>query len=320
MIGGRTPSERTYRRFLDPEVLARVKRLDLVARYAVEGFIAGMHRSPFHGFSAEFSDRRQYIPGDPLRFLDWKVYARTERLYLKRFEEETNLQAHLLLDRSGTMAYGEGPSKWDYARMIAASLAYLLHAQRDAVGMALFDHEVRQWIPARSASGHLDVLLREMDRFSAAEVTDPTSALHHLADRIRRKGLVILVSDLLLGPGALSGGDQSSATEAMAERWLSVLKHFRHQGHDVLVFHVMHPDEIDFGFSGPVEFEGLEGEPKLLVDTWSVAHLYRSQVASYLEAIERGCREVHVDYHRLLTTSSLGLALSACLDKRRRLL
>lgn len=318
MMGGQTRAERTYRRFLDPEVLARIRRLDLVAKYAVEGFMAGMHRSPFHGFSAEFSEHRQYIPGDPLRFLDWKVYGKTDRLYLKRFEEETNLQAHFLLDRSGTMGYGEGISKWDYARMVAATLAYLLHSQRDAVGMVLFDHEVREWIPARSASGHLDVLLREMERFPASEVTDPTSALHHLAERIRRKGLILLISDLLLPPEALA--DDGGATgKMMAERWLSVLRHFRHQGHDVLVFHVLHPDEVDFAFSGPVEFEGLEGEPKLLVDTWSVGHLYRSQVASYLDAIERGCREVHVDYHRILTNSSLGLALSACLDKRRRL-
>jgi len=319
MTGGQTPAERTYRRFLDPEVLARLKRLDLVAKYAVEGFIAGMHRSPFHGFSAEFSDHRQYIPGDPLRFLDWKVYAKTDRLYLKRFEEETNVQAYLLLDRSGTMAYGGKLSKWDYARMLAASLSHLLHSQRDAVGMVLFDHDLRRWIPARSASGHLDVLLREMDRFPAAEVTDPTNALHRLAERIRRKGLIILISDLLLPADAVSGSDQESPAQAMAELWLSVLKHFRHQGHDVLVFHLLHPDEVDFGFTGPVEFEGLEGEPKLFVDTWSVGHLYRSQMRSYLDAIERGCGEAHVDYHRILTTASLGLALSACLDRRRRL-
>lgn len=315
-----TAADREYRRFLDPQVLARLKRLDLVAKCAVEGFMAGLHRSPFHGFSAEFSDHRQYIPGDPLKFLDWKVYAKTDRLYLKRFEEETNLQAYLLVDRSGTMNYGSGEvSKWDYARMVAASLSHLLLSQRDAVGLALFDHDIRRWVPARSVSGHLDVLLREMGRFPAAEVTDPTAALHRLAERIRRKGLIILLSDLLLPSGTLPDSGERSLTDAMADRWLGVLKHFRHQGHDVLVFHVVHPDEVNFAFSGPVEFEGLEGEPKLLVDTWSVGHIYRSQMAGYLEAMERGCREVRVDYHRLPTNASLGLALSSCLDKRRHL-
>jgi len=318
MTGGQTVAERAYRRFLDPRVLARVRRLDLVAKFAVEGFMAGLHRSPYHGFSAEFSEHRQYMPGDPLRFLDWKVYAKTDRLYLKRFEEETNVQAYLLLDRSGTMGYGEGLTKWDYARMASAALAYLLHSQRDAVGMALFDHEIRRWVPARSVSGHLDVLLREMDRFPAAEPTDPSTALHRLAERIRRKGLIVLLSDLLL-PAQSAGAAGDSLVEAMADRWLSVLKHFRHQGHDVLVFHVLHPDEVDFGFGGPVEFQGLEGEPKLLVDTWSVGHIYRGHMVRYLELVERGCREAHVDYHRLLTTSSLDLALSSSLDKRRRL-
>jgi len=317
MIGRPVPTERDYRRFLDPQVLARVKRLDLVAKYAVEGFMAGLHQSPFHGFSAEFSDHRQYIPGDPLKYLDWRVYGRTDRLHLKRFADETNLQAHLLLDCSGTMSYGEGGlNKWEYARMVGASLAYLLLVQRDAVGLALFDHAIRRIVPARSASSHLDVLLAEMNRAAAAEPTDPTAALHRLAEGSRRRGLIILVSDLLLPPQAIAG---DALIEAMAERWLSVLKHFRHRGHDVLVFHLMHPDEIAFGFSGPVQFEGLEGEPPLQVDAWAVAHLYRAQMEEYLDRLRCGCRENQIDYHRLRTDASLGLALSACLDKRRRL-
>jgi hypothetical protein len=310
----------TYRRFLEPQTLARLKGLDLVAKYAVEGFMAGLHRSPFHGFSAEFSEHRQYIAGDPIKHLDWKVYAKTERLYLKRFEEDTNLQAYLLMDRSGTMGYGpDGITKWDYSRMVGASLAHLLLSQRDAVGLALFDEEVRRWLPARSAAGHRDALLAEMDRLPAQEATNPAAALHSLAERIRRRGLIILISDLLLPRSVKRDGTGESLADALVREWTNALKHFRHQGHDVLVFHILHPDEIDFGFSGPMEFSGLEGEPQLFVDTWSVAHIYRAQMNAYLSAIEKGCREIHVDYHRLLTSSPLDIALSSCLDKRRRL-
>ena len=302
-----------YRRFLDPQVLARLGRLDLMARHAVEGFMAGLHKSPFHGFSSEFSEHRQYMPGDPMKFLDWRVLARSDRLYLKRFEDETNLQAYVLLDCSGTMAYGDDMSKWTYARMVAASLCHVLLGQRDAVGLALFDHKVRRWIPPRSSGGHLDALLVEMSRQEAGEITDPTLALHNIAERARRRGLVILISDLLLPP------TPGMSTSEMVARWVSVLKHFRHQGHDVIVFHVLHPDEIDFGFSGPVEFEGLEGEDPLLVDTGSIRHVYREQVGRYLDLLQHECRNNRVDYHRLTTSDQLDLALSSCLDKRRRL-
>lgn len=197
--------------------------------------------------------------------------------------------------------------------MVAASLAQLLILQRDAVGLALFDHQLRKRIPARSVSGHLDILLAEMTRTEATGLTDPTPPLHRLAEQLKRRGLVILISDLLLPPR------NPETTVDMANRWSQVLKHFRHQGHDVMVFHVLHPDELEFRFSGPVRFQGLEGEGALLVDTHSVAHLYRARMAEYVESLQRQCREHHVDYHRLLTTDSLGLALSSCLDKRRRL-
>ena len=311
-----TAARREARRFLDPQVLARLKRLDLVAKHAVEGFMAGLHRSPYHGFSTEFSEHRQYIPGDPVKFLDWRVLARSDRLYLKRFEDETNLSAHILLDRSGTMAYGEPVSKWDYARMVAASLAQLLFSQRDAVGAGLFDTKMSAGVPARSVPGHLDALLATFARVEAAGETDPAQALHRYADSIGRRGLVIIVSDMLL---PRSEGTDGSVTEYMTRTWTNVLKHFRHQGHDVMMLHVLHPDEVDFSFSGPVRFEDLEAEGGLLVDTWAVAHLYREQMARYLEALQRQCRENGVDYHRLLTTDPLDLALSACLDKRRRL-
>ena len=304
---------KTARRFLDPQVLARLKRLDLVAKYAVEGFMAGLHKSPYHGFSTEFSEHRQYIPGDPVKFLDWRVLARSDRLYLKRFEDETNLRAHILLDRSGTMAFGSPVTKWDYARMVAASVAYMLLKQRDAAGLAFFDNTIKRSIPARSTHGHLDILLSSMDEVTAEGETDPTDALHRFAEQLTRSGLVILISDLLLPPTG------ENTIERMTETWVNILKHFRHQGHDVIVFHVLHPDEVEFQFSGPVRFDDLEGDSRLVVDTWAVGHLYREHMKTYLDTFQRTCRENGVDYYRLMTNEPLDLALSACLDKRKRL-
>lgn len=313
----RDPQKREYRAFLDPVVLARIQRLDLVAKSAVEGYISGLHRSPYHGFSAEFSEHRQYIVGDPIKHLDWKVFARTNRLYLKRFEDETNLHAYIVLDRSGTMGYGREVTKWDYARIVAASIAYLLLRQRDSVGLALFDNTIHRFVPARSVSGHLDVILREMGSTPAAEQTDPVACLHRLAERVRRRGLIIIISDFLLPTG--TGVRPSDLVQDMANRWNAVLKHFRHQGHDVTVFAVQHPDEIDFDFDGSVEFSGLESEQSILVDTSSIAHLYREQFDRYMALIDRSCRTERVDFHRLLTKDPLDIALAACLDKRRRI-
>jgi uncharacterized protein (DUF58 family) len=309
--------ERDYRAFLDPVVLARIERLDIVAKSAVEGFISGLHRSPYHGFSAEFSEHRQYIAGDPIKHLDWKVLARTNRLYLKRFEDETNLQAYIVLDRSGTMGYGSDISKWMYARMLAASIAYLLLRQRDAVGLALFDTTIRRLIPPRSTPGHLDVLLREIGQTPASEPTDPVACLHRLAERIRRRGLIIIVSDFLLP--STSETDAVRRVDDMANQWDSVLKHFRHEGHDVTAFSVQHPDETEFAFEGPFEFAGLEGEQSMLVDTNAIAHLYRKQFYDYMALLERSCRTERVDFHRLITSDPLDVALAACLDKRRRI-
>jgi hypothetical protein len=311
-------AQHNYRRFLDPETLARLGSLDLIAKHVVEGFIAGLHSSPFHGFSSEFSEHRAYIPGDPLKHLDWKVLARTDRPYLKRFEDETNLQAHIILDRSGTMAYGESSlTKWDYARVLTASLAYMLLRQRDAVGLALFDNVVQSWTPARSVAGHLETLLREIGRYPAQERTDPIAALHGMADRLKRTGLVIVISDFIIPPP--SAGEPGDSIENMIDRWLGVLRHFQHQGHDVLVLQVLDESEISFDFNGPVEFTGLEGEDPLVVDTDSVAHLYRQNMDRYLDLLARACRNHRIDYHRILTREPLDLALSACLDKRKRI-
>src|SRR5437773_1520878 len=218
------------RAFLDPEVVARLAHLDVRARLVVEGFIAGMHRSPFHGFSVEFSEHRPYMPGDPLKNLDWKVLAKSDRYLVKQYTEETNLRAHLLLDLSGSMGFRSeraSLSKLEYARSLAAALAYLMIGQQDAVGAMLFAERPLQYVPPRSVRSHLDVVLKCLAHGTASGRTRLAPALHELAERIKRRGLVVLLSDLLDSPAEV----------------LSGLQHFRHRNHEVIVFHVLRSEE-----------------------------------------------------------------------------
>lgn len=292
--------------YLDPTVVSRLSRLDLVARLVVEGFITGLHQSPYHGFSVEFSEYRQYMPGDALRDLDWKVYGKTDRLYVKRYEEETNLKAHLLLDASGSMAYGSGETtKYRYASHLSAALAYLMLKQRDAVGLAAFDQGIRTLIPPRSASSHLTAVLRAV---SATEPdgadTDLSTTFHQLAERLNRRGLVVVLSDLLDDP----------------EQLLNGLKHFRHRNHEVIVFHILDPRERDLRFDRETIFVDLETGSRVSTEPWQIAGEYRAHVDELTERFRRECREHQIDYVLLDTSTSFDVALFGYLAKRRRLL
>ena len=219
-----TPRER---QFLDPAVIARLGTLELKARTIVEGFLSGLHRSPFKGFSVEFAEYRQYIHGDDLATIDWKVYARSDRYYIKKFEEETNLDCHLMLDVSGSMGYGsKGLTKLEYGSCLAASIAYLMNRQRDAVGLIAFDDRIVDMLPASARPGHLRALLVSLDRLRAGKETDVSKPLHQLADSLGKRGIVVLISDLLDDPEAVLRG----------------LKHVQFRGTDVIVFHVLDPD------------------------------------------------------------------------------
>src|SRR5918911_3098928 len=223
------------RQFLDPAVVARLGTLELKARTIVEGFLSGLHRSPFKGFSVEFAEYRQYIPGDDLSTIDWKVYARSDRYYVKKFEEETNLDCHVMIDASGSMAYGSGPmTKFEYGACLAASLGYLINRQRDACGLTAFDEKMVAMLPASSRPGHLRAMLLTLDRLRPGSRTDVAKPLHQLADSLVKRGMVVLISDLLDDPDAVIRG----------------LKHFQFRGIDVIVFHVLDPDEIEFPFEG----------------------------------------------------------------------
>ncbi len=226
-----------YKKYLDPAVLNNVQNLELRARLVVEGFITGLHKSPFHGFSVEFSQHRPYNYGDNLRYIDWKVYGRTDRYYIKQFEEETNLKSYILLDISKSMEFKSiNVSKLDYAKSLTAALSYLMLSQRDAVGLGLFDSELRKLMPPRSAVSYLQTILRELDVAATGQDTRIQPVLHAMADRLKRRGLVILISDLYDDP----------------EEVLAGLRHFRYNQHEVLVFHLLDPQEINFEYEGDV--------------------------------------------------------------------
>ena len=295
------------RQWLDPAIVARLAHLDVRARLVVEGFIAGMHRSPFHGFSVEFAEHRPYMPGDPLKNLDWKVLAKSDRYLVKQYTEETNLRAHLLVDLSGSMGFRSARasmSKLEYARSLAAALAYMMIGQQDAVGAMLFAEHPLRYVPPRSVRSHLDVVLKCLADGEPAGRTKLGPALHELAERITRRGLVVLLSDLLDTPAEV----------------LSGLQHFRHRNHEVIVFHVLDPDEIDFPYTDASTFVDMESGAQLTTEPWEIAARYREQLEAWRNRYSRACREQRVDYVPLDTRTPFDRALLAYLEKRATLL
>ncbi len=295
------------RQLLDPDLVGRLRKLDLIARLVVEGFLTGLHKSPYHGFSAEFAEYRQYIPGEPITHLDWRVFAKTDRHYLKVFAEETNLRATMLLDCSASMDFSGDAgrlTKREYARILAASLAYLLLRQNDAVGLVTFDEKPLSYVPARSVRRQLFQLLRTLDDPPRGKGTRLGPVLHQVADRVQRRGLVLLFSDLL----------------DRAEDVLSGLKHFRHRGHEVIVFQILDPREVDLAFRRETEFYSLE-EPSLRLrsDPAQVRTAYRQRFERWRRTLRRECRRQLVDLVEISTETPLETALLAYLQKRRRL-
>jgi uncharacterized protein (DUF58 family) len=292
-------------RFLDPAVLARLGTLELKARTVVEGFLTGLHRSPLKGFSVEFAEYRQYLPGDDLATIDWKVYARSDRYYVKKFEEETNLDCHLLLDVSASMAYAgiqPGLSKLQYGSMLAASLAYLMTRQRDAVGLTTFDDAIVEMLPPGARPGHLRSILLTLDRARVGKRTDVSTPLHLLADAISKRGMVILISDLLDDP----------------ERVVDGLRHFRFRGTDVIVFHLLHPDELTFPFERAARFRDMEGDEELLAVPSAVRQQYLDELQRTLDDYRQRLTSAGIDYRTIDTSQPLDFALAAYLSSRGR--
>jgi uncharacterized protein (DUF58 family) len=292
-------------RYLDPAVVARLGTIDLKARTIVEGFLTGLHRSPYKGFSVEFAEYRQYIPGDDLATLDWKVYARSDRHFVKKFEEETNLTCHLLLDVSGSMAYGSGAiTKLQYGSYLAAALAYLMHRQRDSFGLIAFDDSIAALLPASARSGHLRTVLLALERLKIGTRTDVAKPLHDLASAVRKRGLVVLVSDLLDDPARVLDG----------------LKHFRYRGTDVIVFHVLDPYELQFPFEQAARFRDMETADEVMAVPRSVRKGYIERMQALIATYKRELGLVGIDYCLLDTSQPLELGLMSYLVTRRRVL
>ena len=291
-------------RFLDPAVIARLGSMELKARTVVEGFLSGLHRSPYKGFSVEFAEYRQYMPGDDLSTLDWKVYARSDRHYVKKFEEETNLECHLLLDVSASMAYrgGAAMSKLEYGSVLAASLAYLMHRQRDATGLIEFDEKITGRLPASGRAGHLHSILLALEKIAPGARSNVGRPLHQLADALGKRSLAVVISDLLDDPDSVVRG----------------LKHLRFRGTDVIVFQLLDPHEIQFPFRGASRFTDVESDDAVTADPARVRAGYLEQMAALRARYERELKGAGIDFLTLDTSKPLDFALLAYLDARAR--
>ncbi len=294
-----------YRKYLQPDIVSKLKGMELRARMVVEGFIAGMHKSPYHGFSVEFAEHRQYMPGDNIRAIDWKVFAKTDRYYIKKYEEETNLKGYLLLDCSRSMAYHSGQrlTKHDYAGLLSGALSYMMLHQRDAVGLVAFDDKIRRYIPPRSKAGHLHVLLKEIADQTPSEKTDIAVALHEMAERIKRRGLVIIMSDLLDEPSKIISG----------------LRHFRYNGHEVILFHILDPRERDFAFGAEAVFKDMETGEEMTTLPFQIKKDFAKLAKEFAGEIALACRQSNIDYHPIDTAMPFDKALYGFLAKRERL-
>jgi len=291
--------------YLDAQLFAKIANLKLVARLVVEGLIAGLHKSPYRGFSVEFSEYRKYCAGDDLKSLDWKVFAKSDRYYIKTFEEETNLKCHLVLDTSNSMGFGADGrlTKFQYACYSAAAMAYLMIRQQDAVGLVGFDRTIHTYLVPKSSPLHLRDILTTLERMKPSSETNISSTFHQLAERIKRRGLIIVFSDLLDDPEAMITG----------------LAHFRHKKHEVVVFHILDDSEIDFPYDDLLDFEDMETGRRLQVHARLLRDQVRHKVGAFLRDVQGRCAEHAIDYVRLRTSVPIHLALISYLSKRSRL-
>jgi uncharacterized protein (DUF58 family) len=290
-------------KFLDPKTLARLEGLQLRARLIVEGYVSGVHRSPFHGFSIEFAEHREYAPGDDLRYLDWKVFARTDKYHLKQFEQETNLVCYLLLDISESMRYRSAEaamSKFEYAQCMTAALAYLVLHQQDGVGMVTFDNKIRSLVRPGSNPSHIKQLIQVIEQSTTEKKTSTGPIFHELAQRLKKRGIVVVISDLFDDVDSMMAG----------------LKHLRHRRHEVILMHVLDPAELDFRFRQTTLFKGLEQMPYVLIERRSLRKAYLKEFGRFLHHIKRGCRMNNIDYVPIRTDQPLDVALSSYLSSR----
>ena len=294
-----------YRRFLEPNTIAKLANIELKARLVVEGFITGLHRSPYHGFSVEFAEHRQYRTGDEFRHIDWKVFGKTDKYYVKQFEEETNLRSMIAVDASASMKFASNGniSKFEYASYLAAALSYLLIKQRDAVGLSLYDTEIKTFIPASSRKSQIQNILKILDAASPANQTGTSSALDLLAERIRRRGLVVIISDFF--------DDMQSV--------ISALQHFRHKKHEVLVFQILDPREIDFKFGRDAVFKDIELGDEMTTQPYQIQKAYALTINEFINTIKKTCRKANIDYNLITTSNPFDKAMREFIAKRNQM-
>ncbi|MGB9720061.1 MAG: DUF58 domain-containing protein [bacterium] len=290
-------------RYLNLEVLARLSKLDLKARLVVEGFLTGLHHSPYKGFSQEFTDYRPYMPGDELKSIDWKVYGRRDRFYIREYQEETNLRAYILLDKSGSMGYGRNITKLEYAKFLSACLAYLLYKQRDGVGIITFDTKINDFVPASAKKMNFTRILQAIDGISPGNETSLARVLFELGQKIKRRALVIIISDLFDQPNMV----------------LKSLKSFRARKHEIIVFQILDPQEFTFPFSETAIFQDMETDENLVVEPGAIRDSYRKKFKEFLNSYNQGMLESRIDYELVNTTETFDRALFSYLQKRSRL-
>ena len=292
------------RKYLHPEVAAKLGNMSLRARLVVEGYIIGLHKSPYHGFSVEFTEHRAYGPGDEIRHIDWKLYGKTDRYYVKQYEEETNLRSYLIMDISKSMTYrSKNISKLEYASYLTAALSYLMLNQKDGIGLILFDKKIQSFIPPRSTSSHLNTIFSQLDQINPGEDTQLGNVLHEMADRIKKRGLVILISDLFDDFDAIIGG----------------LKHFRYNKQEVIVFHILDRQELNFNFNTRTRFKDMETGELVTTEPWQIRNSYKDLMLEFQDKYRKQCRKRLIDYIPLFTDQDLDIALSQYLRKREKL-
>jgi len=301
-----TQSHSDYRKYFDPNVLSKISNMELRARLVVEGFITGLHHSPYHGFSVEFAEHRQYMPGDEIRNIDWKVFGKTDRYYVKQYEEETNLKSYLIVDASSSMAFrGDNRiTKLEYVSFLASALAYLMVRQQDAVGLTIFDETIRTTLPPHATSVFLVEIFKALSRLQPSNRTNTTKSLHSIAEQIKRRGLVIIFSDLF---------DVSNDV-------LSALKHFRHKKNEVILFHILNPMERTFSFENDALFKDMETREEMITRPHHIRKAYQEALNDFIAFYRKECRENMIDYVLLDTATPFDTALLEYLHKRQRLL
>ena len=292
------------KKYLDPEVVAKLNNMKLRARLVVEGYLIGHHKSPYHGFSVEFAEHRAYGHGDEVRHIDWKLFGKTDRYYVKRFEEETNVRSYILLDKSQSMSFSSGSiTKLAYGSYLSAALSYLMLNQKDAMGLVLFDEKIKKFIPPRAKTSHSNIIMSALEKIKAGNDTQIRPVLNSMADRIRKRGLVILISDLLDDP----------------EQVLMGLNNFKYNKQEVIVFHLVDRKEYDFDFTDRTQFNDMETGATITTDPWHIRSAYKDQIDESIKNYRQGCRNLKIDYVQIFTDQPLDIALNQYLNKRQRL-